>query len=52
MADLDRPVSEVMRRKPVTVTALEDQESVAQKIAKYNLLAVPVVGRTAQLSGS
>ena len=32
-----------MRRKPVTVEALEDQESVAKKIAKYNLLAVPVL---------
>jgi magnesium transporter len=43
MAELDRPVSEVMRRKPITVTTLEDQESVANKIAKYNLLAVPVL---------
>lgn len=43
MAELERPVGEVMRRKPVTVTTLEDQESVAQKIAKYNLLAVPVL---------
>ncbi len=51
MADLDRPVSEVMRRKPVTVTALEDQESVAQKIAKYNLLAVPVVEKDGTVVG-
>src|SRR5216110_601203 len=42
MAELDRPVSEVMRRKPLTVNALDDQEIVATKIAKYNLLAVPV----------
>lgn len=43
MAELDRKVGDVMRRKPVTVAALEDQESVAAKIAKYNLLAVPVL---------
>src|SRR5437016_9999565 len=41
MTELERPVTEVMRRKPVTVHALEDQEAVAKKIAKYNLLAVP-----------
>jgi magnesium transporter len=43
MAELDRPITQVMRKKPITVEALEDQESVANKIAKYNLLAVPVV---------
>jgi magnesium transporter len=43
MADLAAPVTQVMRRKPVTVAARDDQESVAQKIAKYNLLAVPVL---------
>ena len=30
MAELDASLSDVMRRKPVTVAALEDQESVAQ----------------------
>jgi magnesium transporter len=43
MAEIERPLTEVMRRKPVTVGARDDQESVAQKIAKYNLLAVPVL---------
>jgi magnesium transporter len=43
MAELERPVEKVMRRKPVTVAALDDQEIVAGKIAKYNLLAVPVL---------
>jgi magnesium transporter len=43
MAELSQPVEKVMRRKPVTVGALEDQEAVAAKIAKYNLLAVPVL---------
>jgi magnesium transporter len=43
MAELDAPISEVMRHKPVTVNAMDDQELVAQKIGKYNLLAVPVL---------
>jgi magnesium transporter len=43
MADLECPLTEVMRRKPVTVNARDDQEAVAQKIGKYNLLAVPVL---------
>jgi len=51
MSELERPVSDVMRRKPVTVTALEDQESVAQKIAKYNLLAVPVLDQKESVVG-
>ncbi len=43
MAELDQSVTEVMRHHPITVEVLEDQESVAHKIAKYNLLAVPVL---------
>ena len=51
MAELNAPVSQVMRRKPVTVSALEDQESVAQKISKYNLLAVPVLEEDGKVVG-
>jgi magnesium transporter len=51
MAELTRPVTEVMRKKPVTVAALEDQESVAKKIAKYNLLAVPVLEKDGSVVG-
>jgi magnesium transporter len=43
MADQSRAVSEVMRHKPVTVGVTEDQDHVARKISKYNLLAVPVL---------
>ena len=49
MAELQSLVAEVMRRNPITVAALEDREAVAHKMAKYNLLAVPVLeqdGRT------
>lgn len=51
MAELDQPVTATMRRKPVTVEAREDQESVANKIAKYNLLAVPVLEKDGSVVG-
>jgi magnesium transporter len=51
MAELDKPLTEVMRRKPVTVNALDDQEAVALKIAKYNLLAVPVLEKDQSVVG-
>ena len=51
MAELDQPVNKVMRRKPVTVGASDDQEAVAHKIAKYNLLAVPVLEADGRVVG-
>jgi magnesium transporter len=51
MAELDRPVTEVMRKRPVTVSVLDDQEAVAAKIAKYNLLAVPVLEADGRVVG-
>jgi magnesium transporter len=51
MAELDRPLLEIVRRKPVTVNALDDQEVVAQKIGKYNLLAVPVLEQDGSVVG-
>jgi magnesium transporter len=51
MAEMDRPVTEIMRRKPVTVSALDDQEAVAHRIAKYNLLAVPVIEKDGSVVG-
>lgn len=51
MADLDCPVVQMMRRKPVTVNALDDQEVVAEKIGKYNLLAVPVIEKDGSVVG-
>jgi magnesium transporter len=43
MAEMNQPITLVMRRKPVSVHTSDDQETVANKIAKYNLLAVPVL---------
>jgi magnesium transporter len=51
MAELDQPVTRVMRRRPITVEASDDQETVAQKIAKYNLLAVPVLEKDGSVVG-
>jgi len=51
MAELDDPIVKVLRRKPVTVNALDDQETVAKKIAKYDLLAVPVVDEEGTVLG-
>jgi magnesium transporter len=51
MAEIDQPITVVMRRKPVTVQTDEDQESVAHKIAKYNLLAVPVLDKDGSVVG-
>ena len=39
------------RRDPVTVTADTDREHVARKIAKYNLLAIPVTDERRRLIG-
>ncbi len=51
MADLKSPVTEVMRKRPITVNALDDQEEVAKKIGKYNLLAVPVLEKDESVVG-
>jgi magnesium transporter len=51
MAEPRTPITQVMRSKPVTVSVLDDQEDVAKKIAKYNLLAVPVLENDGSVVG-
>jgi len=51
MAEMSSALVDVMRRKPVTVAAMDDRELVAQKIAKYNLLAVPVLDEGSRVLG-
>jgi magnesium transporter len=51
MADPARPVAEVMRRRPLCVGVLDDRVDVARKIAKYNLLAVPVLEADGRVVG-
>jgi len=45
------PISEVMIREPVAVGVLADQDEVAEVVAHYNLLAVPVVDDEGRLAG-
>jgi magnesium transporter len=45
------PISEVMIREPVAVGVLADQDEVAEVVAHYNLLAVPVVDDDGRLAG-
>jgi len=51
VAPPDTPISEVMIREPVAVGALADQDEVAEVVAHYNLLAVPVVDDDGRLAG-
>jgi magnesium transporter len=51
MSEFDRPLTAVMRKKPITAAATDDREAVAHKIAKYNLLAVPVIEADGVVAG-
>ena len=43
IADPGRQISAVMRRHPVTVHVEDKKEEVADKVSRYNLLAIPVL---------
>ena len=43
LADPDKKLKDFMQRDLITVDVLEDEHEVAKKIAKYNLIALPVV---------
>jgi magnesium transporter len=47
----DQPVGRFMHREPIAVDAFAPQEEVAEVVAHYNLLAVPVVSETGRLEG-
>jgi Mg2+ transporter MgtE len=51
VANGDTPIGAVMIVEPVTVNVLADQDEVAQAVARYNLLAVPVVDDDGRLVG-
>jgi magnesium transporter len=51
VANPDAPIRSVMREEPVAVDVLADQDEVAQVVARYNLLAVPVVDSDGVLRG-
>jgi len=43
MVKPEMPIGELMERDVVTVNALDDQEEVADKVARFDFLAIPVV---------
>jgi magnesium transporter len=51
VAKPDTAIGEVMIREPVAVAATADQDEVAEVVAHYNLLAVPVVDDQGRLLG-
>ena len=51
LSDTDKKISEVMQTPVISADILEDQQEIAQKIAKYNLLALPVVENENKLKG-
>ena len=50
-ADPTAPVGLLRQEEPVSVTPETDQEEVARLVAKYNLVAIPVVDRGHRLQG-
>lgn len=51
LAPPEQKLSEFMHKHIITADVMEDQRDVAQKIAKYNLLALPVVEGGKKLRG-
>lgn len=51
LADPERKITEFMHRDIISVDVMEEEHDVAKKIAKYNLLAVPVVKDENKLKG-
>jgi magnesium transporter len=51
VAKPDTQISEVMFAEPVTVGVLSHEDEVAQLVARYNLLAMPVVDDGGRLVG-
>jgi magnesium transporter len=51
LAKPDTLMESLMRREPVMVNVNEDQEEVARKMAKYDLLAIPVTNGNDSLVG-
>ena len=51
MSDDDDTIDEIMDSNVISVHTLDDQEDVANKFSKYNLIAMPVVDREDRLVG-
>lgn len=51
LADPDQKLSEFMQRDVIAVDVMEEEHEVAKKIAKYNLIALPVVEDENKIKG-
>ena len=51
MAQPDTSIADVMFNEPVAVGVLADPDEVAELVAHYNLLAVPVLDDSGKLAG-
>ncbi len=51
MGDPDTRLGELMERDLVSVNVADDQEEVARKVAKYDLLAIPVIDEERHMLG-
>jgi len=51
LADPDKKLKEFMQKDMITVHVLEEEHEVAKKIAKYNLIALPVVDDENKIKG-
>ncbi|MBI5680986.1 MAG: magnesium transporter [Methanobacterium sp.] len=51
LADPERKITEFMHRDIISVDVMEEEHDVAKKIAKYNLIAVPVVKDENKIKG-
>lgn len=51
MADPEAPVQEIMHTRVISVNVRTDQEEVARLVAKYDLLAIPVVSDHQEILG-
>ncbi len=51
LADPQTPVTELMHKRIVTLDPTDNQDAAAQAIAKYNLLAIPVVDADGKIHG-
>ena len=47
----DQPIADLMQRDVVAVRAMDDQEAVAEKVAAYDFIAIPVVDDDRRLLG-
>ncbi|MCQ2500929.1 MAG: magnesium transporter [Lachnospiraceae bacterium] len=51
MADPETTMQEIMEENVISVSTMEDQETVAHQFSKYNLIAMPVVDKEDRLVG-